>query len=103
MVEDAELGAGQSGAVHDAGMHQLVENQDVVFAEQGGEGANGGGVTGGEGQRGSGAFESGECFLEFMKRRQRTANQPGGARARAKFFDRMEGGFLERRMIGETQ
>ncbi len=57
---------------------------------------SGGGVAGGKSERGFGAFESGERFFQFMMRRERTADQPGGARSRAELFDGFDGGFLER-------
>src|SRR5450432_2636880 len=38
-----------------------------------------------------------------MKRRKRSANQAGSARTRAKFFDRLDGGFFHRGMIGNAK
>ena len=93
--EDAEFRAGKSGGVHDAGVNQLVEDDDVVLAEQRGDGAEGGGVAGGKSQRGFGVLEGGECFFQFVKRRERAANQPRRARAGAEFFHGLDGGFLQ--------
>ena len=60
MGKDAELGAGKPGGVHDAGVDQLVENDDVAFVNNCGDGAEGGGVTGGKGQRGLGLLKRGQ-------------------------------------------
>ena len=89
--------------VHDAGVNQFVNDDDVVLADQGANGAEGGGVAGGKGQRGFGAFEAGERFLQFMKRRERAANQPRRAGARAKFFNGLDRGLFQSRMVGEAE
>ena len=84
-------------------MNKFVENDDVILGHQRGDGAERRRVAGRKGQRGFGAFEGGEGFLEFMKRRERTADEPGRARARAKLFDGFDRGFLQSGMIGETE
>ena len=70
VFEDAEFCAGKAGGVHDAGVNQLVENDDVVLANERGDGAERGGVAGGECERSLCSFEVGERFFKFMKRRE---------------------------------
>ena len=84
--EDAQFGAGKPRGIHDAGVNQFINDDDVILAEQGADGADGRGIAGGKYQRGFGAFECGQRFFQFMKRRQRAANQPGRAGAGAKLF-----------------
>ena len=103
VVEHAELCAGEAGGIHDAGMDQLIEDDDVVRADQRADGAESCGVAGGEAERGGGAFERGERFFEFVVGRQRAADQARGASAGAKAFDGLDGSFLEGGLIGQTQ
>ena len=101
--EHAEFRAAEPRGVHDAGVDQFVEHDDVILAEQRADGADGRGVAGGETQRGFGVFEGGERFLQFVKRRERAANQARGAGAGAEFFDGLDGGFFQNRIIGEAE
>ena len=103
MGEDTQLRAGQLRGVHNAGVNQLINDDDVILAEQRGDGAERRGVAGGKSQRGFGRFESGERFLQFVKRRQRAANQTRRARARAKFLHGADSRRFQRRMIGEAE
>ena len=52
VVKDAEFRAAQTRGIHDAGVNQFINNDDVVLAEQRGDGAERGGVAGGKCQRG---------------------------------------------------
>ena len=61
------------------------------------------GVAGGKGQRGFGAFEIGQRFFQFMKRRERAANQTRRPGPGAKFFNGRDGGFFQDRMIGKAE
>ena len=84
-------------------MNEFVENDDVVFAEQRGDGADGGGVAGGKSQRGFRLLEGGERFLQFVQRRERTADEPRRAGTGTKFFHSANGGGFQRGMIGEAE
>jgi hypothetical protein len=53
--KNADFGADKPRGVHDAGMNEFVENDDVVLAEQRANGADRRRVTGGKSQRGFGA------------------------------------------------
>ncbi len=70
MGKHPQLGARQPGGVHDAGMDQFVEDEDVVLAGQRGNGAQRGGVARGERQRGFGRLERSERRLQLMKNAQ---------------------------------
>ena len=48
-------------------------------------------------------LKAGERFLQFVMRRQRAANQARRAGAGAEFFHRLDGGFLQQRVVGETE
>ena len=95
MIEDAKFCAREFGGVHDAGMNEFIEDEDVVLAHQRGNGAERRGVTGRKGQRGFGAFEGGERFLQFVEWCERTADQPGRARARAKLVAALDAGQVQ--------
>ena len=103
MIKNAELCVREPRPVHDARMHQLVQDDDVVLARERRDGADGGGVTAAEGQGGRGALVIGQCLFQHMERRQRAADEPRRARARAMGFHGLDGGFLQRRMIGEAE
>ena len=66
--EDAEFGTGQAGAVHERSVDQFVQDDNVVFAEEGADGAQGGGVTGGKTDGSLRAFEAGNGLLQFLVR-----------------------------------
>ena len=103
MGKDAQLCAAQARGVHDAGVNELVEDDDVIFAQQGADGSDGGGIAGGETQRGFGAFEIGEGFFKFVVRGERTANQPGRAGTSAEFFNSLDRRLFQNRIVGETK
>ena len=99
----AQFRAAQFCGVHDAGMNELVENDDVVFAEQRANRADGGGIAGGKRERGFGFFEVGERFFKFMKRRKRAANQSRRAGACAEFFNGLDRRFFQNRIVGKPE
>ena len=103
MGEDAELGAGEAGGIHDAGMDQLVQDDDVVLAQQGADGAEGSGVAGGEAEGGLGALEGGERFVQFVMGRQRTADEARSARAGTVAFHGFDGRLFQGRVVGQAK
>src|ERR1019366_330155 len=62
-----------------------------------------GGVAGGKSERGLGFFEGGERFFQFVKRRERAADESRCAGAGAEFFNGANRSFLQRWMIGEAE
>jgi len=97
------LRAGQLRGVHNAGVNQLINDDDVILAEQRGDGAQRRGVAGGKSQRGFGRFESGERFLQFVKRRQRAAIRRDAPAPAPNFSTAPTAGRFQRRMIGEAE
>ena len=86
MGEDAHFCAAKPRSIHNAGVNEFVENNDVVFAEQCADGSKRRGIAGRESERGFGVFEGGKRFLKFVMRRQRTANQPRRTRPAPNFL-----------------
>ncbi len=76
MREDAKFCAAQTRGVHDAGMNEFINDDDVVFAEQRANCSDGSSVTRRKCQRRCRAFKCGERFLKFMMWRERTADEP---------------------------
>ena len=103
MREDAELRAAETSAIDDAGVDELIDDDDVVLVEQGRDGAEGGGVAAGETQRSFGGFECGERFFEFAMRRERAADESGRAGARTEIARGVRGGFRKRGFVGEAE
>jgi len=68
--EDAQFGATQAGGVHDAGVNQLINDDRVILAKQGADGADGGRVAAGKAQRRLSSLEGGKNLLQIMVRRQ---------------------------------
>src|ERR1035437_3731310 len=67
VVKDAQFCAGKFGGVHDAGMNQFINDDNVVLADERSDGAERGGVAGGKSQCGLGFFEGSEDFFQFVK------------------------------------
>ena len=63
MGENTKGGSGESGSVDEAGVGELVENDGVAFSDEGGDGAERGGVAVGESEGGFGFFCGGESCL----------------------------------------
>ena len=76
VIEDAEFRPAEPRGVHEAGVNKLVEDDDVVVAEQGADRAGGGGIAGGKTERRFDSLESSERLLQFVMRRERTAKEP---------------------------
>ncbi len=82
---------------------ELVEDDDVVLADERGDRAKGGGIAGRKSERGFGGLELSEGRLQFMMGCQRAADEPRGAGAGAKVAHGASRGFLEGWMSGEAQ
>jgi hypothetical protein len=103
VVEDTQRRTAQAGGVHDGGVNEFVQNDNVVPGEQGAQGSGGGGIAGGEGEGGFGLLKFREGSLQLMKRRERTTDQAGGSTARAVTVDRVDCGLAQGRVIGEAK
>ena len=103
MPKQAELGAGKPRGVNDRGVDELVKDDDVVLADERGDGAEGGGIAGGKGEGGFSGLELGEGRLQLVMWRQRPADEPGGAGAGAKLAHGTARGFLDRGMGRKAQ
>ena len=71
MGEHTEFRAGMAGSIHDGGVDEFIENDDIVIARHGANRAEGGGIASGEGQRGFSAFECCEGLIKLMINRKR--------------------------------
>jgi len=65
VAEDLDGGAGQAGAVNDAGVVELVGEDEVLFAQDGADGAGVGGKAALEDHAGLDILEAGDLLLEF--------------------------------------
>src|ERR1051326_7827783 len=102
VLEDAEFRATKTRGIDDAGVDEFVSNDDVLLVEQGANGAEGSGVAGGKTERGFDALEGGQGFLQFVMRRERTANEPRCAGAGAEVVHSLLGGLFEGGMVGQA-
>ncbi len=75
VAKHAELRAAEPRGVHDASMHQLIEDDEVLFAQESANGADGGRVAGGEAQGGLHALEGRQRFVQRAVGRERAADQ----------------------------
>jgi hypothetical protein len=66
VVEYAKSCAAQAGGVHNAGVDELIQDDEVVLAEQGADGADGRRVAGGEAEGRFGALERRERLIQFV-------------------------------------
>ena len=63
VTEDFDFGAGEAGSVDDAGVIEFVGEDEVVFAEDAGDGSGVGGEAGLEDDAGFYTFEGGDFFF----------------------------------------
>ena len=57
MGKHAKLSAGEASPVDDAGMDKFVDDDDVIRADEGRDGAQGGGIARGEAEGGGSALK----------------------------------------------
>ena len=93
----------EPAAVDDAGMVQLVAEDQVVFLHQRGDDSHVGLVSAVEHQRRFGSLETRDAPLQLLVRGHVARDQPGRSRAAAVAVQRLPGGFLQRGMVGEPQ
>ena len=83
--ENPESRAGQSGGVDEAGVRELVEDDEIRLADDGGDHAERGGEAGGEGERRFRLLGCGKRVFQQLVRRQRPADEPGCGGAGTEF------------------
>ena len=103
VAEDFDFGAGEACAVDDAGVVELVGEDEVFFAEDGGDGAGVGGEAGLEDDAGFDAFEGGDLFFELHVDAHGAGDGADGSGAYAVFFRGGDGGFAELGVIAEAE
>ena len=101
--KNAQFRAAQPRAIDDAGVNQLVDHHHVLLPEQRTNRPDRRSVTCRKSQRGRHTFEGGESLFQFMVWSERAANEPRGARTRAEFLHRFDGGSFNRRFIGQPE
>ena len=100
---DEGLGAREAAAVDDAGVVQLVGEDDLAAAGQGGDRAGVGEVAGAEEERRLVALEAGEPLLQLPVRLHVARDQPRGAGAGPPAQRRLGGGLAHLGAIGEAE
>jgi hypothetical protein len=103
VAEDFDLGFGETSAVDDAGVVELVREDEVVFTEDAGDGAGVGGEAGLKDDTGLDAFECGDLLFEFHVDVHRAGDGADGAGAYAEFFGGGDGGLFEFGVIAEAE
>ncbi len=73
--EDTEFCAAQPGSIHNGGVDQFINDDDVILAHERADGPDGGGVTGRVRQGGLRAFEVGQRFIQFVIGPERATNE----------------------------
>ena len=103
VAEDFDFGAGEAGTVNDAGVVELVGEDEVVFAEDGGDGPGVGGESGLEDDAGFDAFEGGDFFFELHMEAHGSGDSANSAGAYAVVADGGDGGFFEPGVVAEAE
>ncbi len=103
VAEDFDPGAGEARAVDDAGVVELVGEDEVFFAEDGGDGAGVGGEAGLEDDAGFDAFEAGDFFFELHVDAHGAGDGADGAGANAVLLRGGDGGFAEFGVVAEAE
>ena len=103
VAEDLDLGAGEAGAVDDGGVVELVRQDEVAFAEDGGDGAGVGGEAGLEDDAGFDVLEAGDLFFELHVDAHGAGDGADGSGADAELLGGGDGGFAEFGMVAEAE
>ena len=103
MSENFYFGAGEARAVNDAGMVELVGQNEIFFAEDAGDSAGIGGEAGLKDDAGFDTLEARDLFLEFHMDMHGACNGSDGSGAYTIFFCGGNGSFLELGMVAEAE
>src|SRR5271166_5809802 len=103
VAEDLDGGAGEARAVDDAGVVELVGEDEVFLAEDGADGAGVGGKTALEDDAGFDILEARDLLFELHVNAHGSGDGADGAGAYAELAGSLEGGFDELRMIRQAE
>jgi hypothetical protein len=103
VAEDFDLCSREACAVDDAGVVELVGEDEVFFAEDAGDGAGVGGEAGLEDDAGLDALEGGDLFFELYVDVHGAGDGADCSGAYAVFFCGGDGGFFEARVVAEAE
>ena len=95
VAEDFDLRAGEAGAVDDGGVVELVGDDEVFFAEDGGDGACVGGESALKDDAGFDILEAGDFFFQLHVDFHGAGDGADGAGADAVVADGLDGGFAQ--------
>ena len=103
VAEDFYFCAREAGAVDDAGVVELVGDDEVFFAEDAGDGAGVSGESGLKDDAGFDSFEGGDLFFELHVDAHGAGDSADGAGAYAEFSGGGDGSFFEFGVVAETE
>ena len=103
VAEDLDLGAREPRAVDDAGVVQLVGEDEVVFAEDGADGAGVGREAALKDDAGLDIFEARDLFFELHVDAHGAGDGAHGARAHAEGARGGQRGFNELGVVGQAE
>ena len=103
VAEDLDLRAGEAGAIDDAGVIELVGEDEVFFAENARDGSGVGGEAGLEDDAGFDAFECGDLFFELHVDAHRAGDGADGSGAYAVFLRGGDGRLAKLGVIAEAE
>ena len=103
VAEYLDFGAGETGSVDDAGVIELVGEDEVFFAEDAGDGSGVGGEAGLEDDAGLDSFEGGDLFFELHVDVHGAGDGADGSGACAVLACGGDGGFFEAGIVAEAQ
>ena len=96
-------GAGETAAVYDRGVIELIRKDDVVSAHQSRNDRQIRVKTGLIGDRGLDPLEARELFLQLVVQHHVSRNSADRGRPDTEFVERLPRGFLQLNVIGKTQ
>ena len=103
MAKDLDRGAREARAVDDAGVVELVGEDEVLFAEDGADGAGVGGESALKDDAGLDVLEARNLFFELHVDAHGSGDGAHRARAHAEGARGGEGGFNELGMVGQAK
>jgi len=101
--KDTDRRTAQPRAIHEAGVAELIEDDDVLRSDERGNCPERGGIAGGETERGLRALEARKRGFELGVRGLAAADESGGAGTRAITIERGRGGVAQARIIGKVE
>lgn len=103
VAEDFDFCSGEARAVDDGGMVELVGDDEVFLAEDGGDGSGVGGEAALEDDAGFDIFEAGDFFFQFDVDFHGSGDGADGAGADTVVADGLDGGFSESGVVAEAE